>query len=241
MKCFALLCVLVLVSCSDMKIGHGDDADGVAGNVKLVKTLDWVMDESKDYFVYDEHNRVVGLTQSGYSYGTSGETGREWSKSFTFSYTEDKLEIYAEQYLQFYFEFHKGSITSDEGHAYQFDVNDRLSEEGDYLFRWDTSGNIHTISDSYDEREYKYSYTSIEDKTNVSIYGGKEVPHSFKFNRDKNVFGGFYSRNLISKIEWPDGTSWTYEYRLDDDGYVTEMICRCEDYIEYRLFVEYYE
>ena len=108
-------------------------------------------------------------------------------------------------------------------------------------------GNI--VSESYllpGDSEYttvNYEYSSIEDKTNIDLtrltYYTGIYYRGGHYMSDKSVFKGLSSRLLPSRTEDVDEGVYDWSYVFDDQGYVTEITVKADNYSE-KMYIEYY-
>ena len=182
---------------------------------KLVKTVETV--DGKCEYVYDEYGRLRQVTVDDFDYN-------------------DHIVInmlYEGNTLTINIPFEDSPVdlvfTMDEN---GYIMNDALGNSDDPYFEYDADYNLKnnyyypgdnvwengnltrgsTLSMEMDE----YTYTSMENKVNMFFYDSE-------INIIGGGFKGHVSRNLIATAKWEFGIS-TYEYTLDEDGYVTAMM-----------------
>lgn len=119
--------------------------------------------------------------------------------------------------------------------------NGYLTSIGNDYARFEYSGN--NLVKSIEEGTYTITYTDILDNVGFSIFdvgfndGAIQVyPNNPFYQRG---YLGKVSRNLIKSIRGNDGTNISYSYKIDNEGYILEMIEE-GNYPEYMKYKFYY-
>lgn len=109
-------------------------------------------------------------------------------------------------------------VSDEDGDTYKYNDNKQLteinSESHKKIYTWQ-NGNVIKYNSS--NEEISYTYNSYEDKPNLDFYSDYELPEYW--------YLGCYgkgNKNLVQTIN-AYGTSYSFEYKFTDDGYVSEV------------------
>lgn len=187
---------------------------------KLVKTMEYGNDNKWEFF-YDEYGRLTQVIEHDYNFGyscavmdfvydgntfTVSSSADPGSYDFTFKFAMDENGYIMDD----------GGLLSGDHYRFEYDADYNLKnnfyEQGYNI--WE-NGNLIRGS-TFPMEEGEYTYTDMENKVNICLHDVEITPIG-------GGFKGHISKNLIAS--WRDelGIS-TYEYTLDEDGYVTAMM-----------------
>lgn len=226
-KIFMLLvaCVaMVFVSCS--KDDDGDNGTPLGGKQMSKITEYDENDEVSSYSIY-EYDKQGRITKETWTDKTDGN-----ASSATYIYGDKEIKIIEEDfdsedgnstYTTICKLNDKGFIVSSEDdnnhkYVYTYDNNDQLikiSGSDNITYTWE-NGNITKETASWGT--FTYIYNQSENK-NVGInYFSEDIPNDVLFN-----CGYFGAKNKNLMASRTSSAKYTYEYKFDKDGNVTEM------------------
>lgn len=182
---------------------------------KLVKTMEYG-NYNKWEFFYDEYGRLTQVIEHDYdpSYSCATTNFVYDGNTFTVSCVDNFTFMFAMDENGYIMD--DGGINGIDPYRFVYDADYNLKNNidapGDNI--WEDGNLIRgsTFSMFGDE----YTYTSMENKVNICL-------HNVEMTFIGGGFKGHISKDLIA-IEKHDMGTATFEYTLDEDGYVTAMM-----------------